>query len=282
MSESKSPTNFITPSAIDNLSIAGISVWFICITISSIVNNLESFWIRIIAICISLVWSISLFVKNKRWNKASNYIIVIVNAVFIYVNAAGINTITRQMPFEGYGVKTDLSETKNKLIKSTFFDLSKQKNWYPDYKLFLYVDTLQSKIIIENKNNEILKNQFSYIKDNINNITTNNEARTKMKSFLKDFGKSKIDSLDFAIMKNQMQFVIDSLTGVIEFNKKYPDKEYVERTFEIEGKSFNSYEILDKYFEESNKKIRLINLLNFIKKTKQTPSAIIDSTLNDL
>ena len=67
MSEIKQPSNFITPGSLDNLSIAGVSVWLICLTVASINSNIDSFWIRIIAICISVIWSLSLFLKNKKW-----------------------------------------------------------------------------------------------------------------------------------------------------------------------------------------------------------------------
>lgn len=282
--ENKPPSNFITPESIDNLSIAGVSVWLICLTITSIASNLESFWVRIIAILIALIWSVSLFIKNKRWNKRSNYILVIVNAVLIYVNAAGLNTVTRQSPFEGYGVKASLENSKEKVVKSEFYNLEQQKDWNPDYKVFEYIDSLQVSLNYEKQVSSYLSNDFSYIKDNVNNITDNAKLRDNLKKYLRDFGKSKMDSTSLGILKNEFQKKIDSLIQELRFREANPIVKSEYATYTIDGKEITSSELLVKYVSEVGDlradNSSLVNLLNYVKGQKTVPVALIDTALH--
>lgn len=252
MSESKSPSNFITPSSIDSLSIAGACVWLIILSVQSLVSDMTSFWIRIVAICLSILWSLSLFLKNKKWNKAYNYIIIIVNSALIYVNAAGYNTVTRQSPFEGYGVKTDIRNLKTPIQNSGFLNLSDQKNWNPDYQMIKYIDTLKLNLKIETSKVHQLQNEFSYFKDNIDFITNDPAAKANIKKFLQGFGNSYFDSSDFAIMKKEFQLKIDSLTTELKFRNENPITRTISTTYEINGKKLSAENYIDTLLKENS------------------------------
>lgn len=286
MAETQPPSNFLTPKSIDNLSIAGVSVWLICLTISSVISDLDSYWIRIIAIVTSFLWSMSLFLKNRRWNKIYNYIIILVNAVFIYINAAGINTVTRQSPFEGYGIKTELKDVKTPIVKASIVNLGNQKDWYPDYQLIKFIDTLKENLAIQTFKSTQLANEFSYIKDNIDLITTNKQARENLKRFLSSFGKSNIDSSDFAIMKSEFQFRIDSLKRELEFLKANPVSTTITTTYTVDGKDISAEDLINEYFQKNadleRKNANLLSLVRYIRAPNKIPASAVDSLLREI
>jgi hypothetical protein len=167
----------------------------------------------------------------------------LVNAAFIYVNAAGLNTVTRQSPFEGYGVKTELKDVKDPILNSGIFNLSDQPNWYPDYKMIQYIDSLKEDFEDAKLKGNELENQFAYLKDNIDKITNDEVARGNIKKILRNFGKSQIDSANFAIMKTEFQFKIDSLNSALEFRNQHPIKETT--YYELNGKQISSSDYID-------------------------------------
>lgn len=263
MAENTTPSNFITPSSIDNLSIAGISVWLICIVVESFDANIDSFWIRITAICVSFLWSISLFIKNKRWNKPTNYIIIIVNAVLIYVNAAGINTITRQSPFEGRGIKTTTEDiAKQSPTKASIFNIEGQKDWYPDYKMIEYIDTLKKEDFNKSLEIDRLKNRLSYLKDEIQSVTKDTTAIGAVKYLLADFDRMSSDYSNVANLKKKYEKQIDSLKEYIEFQDKYPTVIHEGKTYYMYGnKQMSADEVVNiqsKEIDSLNEKVSFL------------------------
>jgi len=104
-----------------------------------IIPEINSFWIRIIALGFSFFWSLAQFIKNRYWNTPAHYIILFVNACLIFINAAGMNSISKQSPFEGYGVTFNFDSIKNRQKRAGIFPfpLEKQQDWFPDYKMLI-------------------------------------------------------------------------------------------------------------------------------------------------
>lgn len=281
--ETQSTQHFATPKAIDNLSIAGLSVWAICLTVGTISNQIDSFYIRILALSFSLIWSISLFVKNKRWNKSYNYILILVNAVLIYINAAGINTVTRQSPFEGFGVQSELNVIQDRVIKGGIFSLSAQKDWYPDYKMLKYIDTLREQLAFERRNSNQFSNQFSFIRDKISYLTQNPQLQAFLLNYLKDFGKPVIDTTDLRLNILSLQLKIDSLNKELETTTSTHSTTTITSFYDYNGKKISSeamvdtlYMIINKY-EENNANLK--SLIRYINSNRGISEKVVDSLL---
>jgi hypothetical protein len=206
------PDNFYTPSNFYNLQAAGISVWIICLVIGSIFTDLSSFYFRIIAVSISLIISLSLFLKNKSWRKYYNYILIIVNGALIFINASGYNSITYSYAFDN----SRLNHKKANVQQNTFFPLSNQVLWWPDYKLLAKKDSLQLETQKLERINEGLINEFGFIKDWINSTITDKKSRDTLNSVLKYIGTYHIDSSDFVFLKTRSNKYITETNKTID------------------------------------------------------------------
>lgn len=260
MAETRTPAAFLTPKSFESLPLAGIAVWFTCLTFSSFVADITAFWIRIFAFFVSLLWSISLFIRKKEYKNIGNYFLVILNAVLIYTNAAGVNSVTRQSPFEGMKVKSNLDSIKTNYNKTAgVFELSMQSNWYPDYDMIVYIDSLQKQVHSLNYEKKGLLNEFSYIKDKIDEISKDSLAARYIKDFLKDFGRHYNDSTNFAIMKAEYKHIIDSIRSALEFREKNPIRQTSYYT--VNGKKYTAEQMVSNQEIEINNWGRFANYL---------------------
>ena len=281
--EKETSQNFATPKALDSLSIAGLSVWAICSTIGTVSDQIDSFVIRILAISISMLWSLSLFVKNKRWNKSYNYILILVNGALIYINAAGINTVTRQSPFEGYGVKTTNHEIHSEVIKSSIFDFTAQKDWYPDYELIKYADSLKEQLYLEKSSVYQLSNQFSFVRDKVYSLSFDSKTKQTILTYIGDYGKPIIDSNDLRMNNYLLKTRIDSLENALKNMDEITRTTTISTYYNYEGKKVTAEEMVNIYYKtivDNELRIyRLENLLNFLNENRNTPRSVIDSLI---
>ncbi|RAJ83659.1 hypothetical protein CLV59_103630 [Chitinophaga dinghuensis] len=275
MTESKTPTEFINIKSLDNLQIAGICVWLLCLTVASFSQEITSFWIRIIAFSFSLLWSISLFIKKRKFKNLPNYVIIVANALLIYITAAGVNTVTRQSPFEGFGVKVDQKNVNDSVVKASLLNLGGQINWYPDYGMIRYIDTL--KHTVDSLNYEInnlnaqktrLQNEFAYVKDRIYSVTKDSLTSNQIKAFLRDFGRYVDDTTSLAIMKIEYQKIIDSVKSELKFRDEHPTT--VTSYYTIGRKRIDA----DAYVK------KLIQIINYFGSNTKLSEKEIDSVLN--
>lgn len=270
------PTNFIGLKDIDNLSLAGIGVWLICVVIQSFFPSLNSYWLRFVALVVSLCWAIFQFAKNKQWKNGASYLIIAINTCLIFVSASGMNSITRQNPFSGENVNANLDTIKkNTFVKAGIFDFKEQADWFPDYEMIRFIDTLKLEIAIREKSIENYKNLFSYFKDDIKSNTNDKRVLDVVNKFkLKD----ETDSSYLNKIKDDFQRRIDSLQRVI-IQKEAEAITYTPRqtvTFEGQEMSFitfirRSFQIIDSV---KNVERRTRSVLDFIKQTKKIPANI--------
>ncbi|MDB5202909.1 MAG: hypothetical protein JWQ27_2318 [Ferruginibacter sp.] len=268
------PTNFVGLKDIDNLSLAGIGVWLICIVVQSFFPSMNSYWLRCIALVVSLTWAIIQFAKNQQWRNGASYLIIAINACLIFVSASGMNSVTRQNPFSGEMVDANLDTIKKKSpLKAGIFNLNKQTDWFPDYEMIKFIDTLKSEITIRNNSIENYKNLFSYLKDDIKSNTTDRKVLDIINKFkLKD----ESDSSYLDKIKESFQKRIDSLQRVITQKEAsfYTQTETV--NFEGQDMDFNhflvrSFNIIDS-LKRSDSRSRAV--LDFIRQTKKIPANI--------
>lgn len=130
----------------------------------------------------------------------------------IYINAAGLNTVTRQSPFEGRVFKTELDSIKAIAIQhSSLFEFTNQKDWYPDYKMVKYIDTLKSDLDFMKKENNRLGNLFSYFTDEIKSVTKEKSVITLLDDFA---AQSHNDTSYLGRLRVKYIWQIDSLNFV--------------------------------------------------------------------
>lgn len=161
-----------------NLPSSAFAVWIISLVAVNIIPDLTSFALKIIVLLLSLFLSISLFLKNKSWRKPYNYILILLNAALIFINASGFNSIT-------YSYANRLDHTEENVRQNSFLNLSNQVLWWPDYKLLRMYDSVQ----IENQNlqtaNQDLRNQYASLEDWIKTKITDQSTEDSLNAFLK-------------------------------------------------------------------------------------------------
>ncbi|MEO9144374.1 MAG: hypothetical protein ABI237_02355 [Ginsengibacter sp.] len=213
MTNAKSqPDDFYTPSNFYNLQAAGFSVWIICLVIASIFTDLTSLYFRIIAISFSLLISLSLFLKHKTWRRTYNYILIIVNAGLIFINASGYNSISHSYAFDN----SALNHKESTVQQNSFLSLSNQVLWWPDYQLLAKNDSLDLETKKLTRINEGLINQFGFLKDWINTTITDKKSRDTLNSVLKYIGTYRIDSSDFVYLKTSSEKYITKTNKTID------------------------------------------------------------------
>ncbi|MEO6358141.1 MAG: hypothetical protein ABIO56_16025 [Ferruginibacter sp.] len=270
------PTNFLGLKDIDNLSLAGIGVWLICIVVQNFFPSLNSYWLRCIALAISLLWSISQFAKNKQWNNVASYLIILINTCLIFISASGMNSVTRQNPLSGENINANIDTLKKKiLIKASIVDFGKQTDWFPDYEMVELIDTLKMQINTRDNSIENYKNLFSYFKDDVKSNTTDKKVLDIVNKFkLRD----ENDSSYLEKIKNNFQKRIDSLQRVITI--KDLEAKYYSRTESVafEGQEMGLSKFVDRSFRiidsVQNVEAQTRRVLDFIKRTKQIPANI--------
>lgn len=271
------PSNFLVLKDIDNLSLAGIGVWLICVVIQSFFPSLNSYWLRFIALLVSLLWSIFQFAKNRQWRNGASYLIMLINTCLIFISASGMNSVTRQNPFQGENVNSNLDTIKKRtLLKAGIFDLTKQTDWYPDYNMLEFIDTLKMQITDRDNSISACKNLFSYFKDDIKSNTNDPKVLAILNKFkLQD----ENDSSYLNKFKERYQAKIDSLQRIITL-KEALGPEYIstKETVSFEGTEMDFRKFITRSFQiiDSIKNIqrRDRSILDFIKRTKNIPANI--------
>lgn len=185
-----------------------------------------------------------------------------------------MNTVTRQSPFEGFGVKPNPNEHSEALkqVNAGVLDLSSQKNWYPDYKMLRQIDTLKEEVIVLNDQKQRLLNEFSYIKDKIYNVSKDSLTSSQIKSFLKDFGHYVDDTTSYAIMKSEYIFLIDSIKSALDFREKHPITQTTYYT--IGGRQISAEQYVKLLLDEN---VNTTNALNVLLNNSRYSNQQVDS-----
>jgi hypothetical protein len=232
------------------LPTAGLAVWIVCLAVNYIVPSLPSQSFRIIAMSMSLIFSISLFIKNKSWHKVEYFILIILNAALIFVNATGLNTITTNFDQK----TTESQSNSHKQIQSTIFDFSKQKNWWPDVQLMAQNDSLVKLNYEIDRSNQALFNQFAFLKDWVKGSISDKSSRDTMNKILQYFGSYENDTSDLAFIKLERDQKISALNKQIDYlNQELSIRRANDYYYTVDGKNYTPEQYVKKLGEELSK-----------------------------
>jgi hypothetical protein len=163
MSNSASATELLTVKSLKTLSGASLFVWLVCLVLSSLLpeGSLQVWHYRIIAFILSILVTFTIINYKKTRDKFMAILLILGNTCYIFVNASGINAISKNQLFtDTVKSAADTSSragafNSNKTIgpvQAGFFSFLREPDWWPDKGLINENNLLKAQINSLNSN----------------------------------------------------------------------------------------------------------------------------------
>jgi hypothetical protein len=157
MSNSASATELLTVKSLKTLSWASLFVWLVCLVLSSLLpdGSLQNWHYRILAFVLSILVTFTIINYKKIKNKSIAILLILGNTCYIFVNASGINAISKNQLFTETvnssavtGSGTDSYNLRNTIgpAQAGFFSFLKEPDWWPDKGIINEITLLKAQI----------------------------------------------------------------------------------------------------------------------------------------
>lgn len=160
MNESASPipSELLTLKSLKTLSGASITVWIVCLVLNSLLpeNTLQYWHYRILAFILSVLITFTIIHYKKNSQKLAYWLLILGNTCYIFINASGINSISKNQLFSKSSPPViDTSKKKgafyiqkrNIPLMGGFFSFFRQTDWWPDKEIIRENTALKNELI---------------------------------------------------------------------------------------------------------------------------------------
>ncbi|MEI9809017.1 MAG: hypothetical protein WDO16_14790 [Bacteroidota bacterium] len=194
-SASPIPSELLTLKSLKTLSGASITVWVVCLVLSSLLpeQTLQYWHYRIIAFVLSVLITLTIIQSKKTTTKLAYGLLVLGNTCYIFINASGINSISKNQLFSKSAETISDSSQKhegafhqkrNNTAMAGLFPFLREADWWPDKEVIRENTILKNELLTLKNTTVVFTEKDSLVKRSVywkNNWSGSQTARLSMK-----------------------------------------------------------------------------------------------------